>query len=166
MMLPLPYVRHFQFHHLRYLFCDSGRSGTQQSFLNIFKGVDGSPYAKSMFHINYSEDSVKEHRKVPCLALSLTSLHFKVIVTMRIDQLALSLTSLHLLFDCSFEFDTKGMSIMSMAGGSSLRSLTFSLAAPCFESVSFIECSILFRLGRSLEGRWTEGSLAVKSDCF
>ena len=145
-MLPLPYVRHFQFHHLRYLFCDSGHSGTQQSFLNIFKGVDGSPYAKSMFHINYSEDSVKEHRKVPCLALSLTSLH--------------------LLFDCSFEFDSKGMSIMSMAGGSSLRSLTFSLAAPCFESVSFIECSILFRLGRSLEGRWTEGSLAVKSDCF
>lgn len=48
---------------LRYLFCDGGRSGTQASFQSIFKSVEGGPYTKSVFHINYSEESVKAHRK-------------------------------------------------------------------------------------------------------
>ena len=48
---------------LRYLFCDSGRQGTQQAFLNTFKACDGHPYAKNLFHLTFSEDSVRDHRK-------------------------------------------------------------------------------------------------------
>ena len=59
---------------LRYLFCDSGRQGTQQAFVNTFKACDGAPYPKSLFHMTFSEESVRDHRKAPqsCLPDAMT----------------------------------------------------------------------------------------------
>ena len=49
---------------LRYLFNDCGRSGAQSAFLQVFRSVENGPYSKYGFSITYSEESVKEHRKV------------------------------------------------------------------------------------------------------
>ena len=53
--------------HLRYLFLDGGRVGTQSAFMQLFKAVESGPYSKHTFVLSYAEDSVKDHRKACAL---------------------------------------------------------------------------------------------------
>ena len=63
LLMLLLYVVILQRCRFRYLFCDSGRPGTHGQFLQLFKAAENGPYNRHIFHINYSEDSVREHRK-------------------------------------------------------------------------------------------------------